>query len=337
MKKIAFLALLLAVGWRTARAQGGDTYTAGGTIVANTLVKINTSNQAVAATTSDTAVPVYIALNAAASGGVVAIARVGQANCVMDATNASFASQPVYITNSTTVATDCHASTTAPSAGVYVAGHIAAPSTTSGSASLVEMPGYLYPATAGSVPSGTFQTNGTNNTTSTSQNLITSTTNSIGLTATPSNPGTNQEKIEIGGTYSGSLASGTGLLASQIPAVTVSLDTTTPITVSTTNNAEFYNNQNATAATAVTYNLPTAAAGKQFCFTNSFNGTAADTGVLTVATSASGQFIIFTDGTETATGGNVTSGGAAADAACVVGLSSTVWQLYVQRGTWTKH
>lgn len=128
-----------------------------------------------------------------------------------------------------------------------------------------------------------------------------------------------------------------GSCATTVAATPVSLDTSTPVTVSTTNNSEFYNNQNATAGTAVTYNLPTAAAGKQFCFTNSFNGTAADTGVLTVATSATGQFIIFTDGTETATGGNVTSGGAAADAACVVGLSSTVWQLYVQRGTWTKH
>lgn len=52
---------------------------------------------------------------------------------------------------------------------------------------------------AGGVPAGTFQTNGSNNTTSTSQNLITSTVNSAGLTATPSNPATNQEKIEITG------------------------------------------------------------------------------------------------------------------------------------------
>jgi len=117
----------------------------------------------------------------------------------------------------------------------------------------------------------------------------------------------------------------------------VSLDTSTPVTVSTTAISGYYNNQNATAATAVTYNLPTAAAGKQFCFTNSFNGTAANTGVLTIATSATGQFIIFTDGTLSATGGNITSGGAASDASCVVGVDSTHWQLYSQRGTWTKH
>ena len=117
----------------------------------------------------------------------------------------------------------------------------------------------------------------------------------------------------------------------------VSLSTTTPITVSTTANSGFYNNQNATAATAVTYNLPTASAGKQFCFTNSYNGSAADTGILTIQVSASGQYIIFTDGTLSASNGNVTSGGAAADAACVVGVDTTYWQLYVQRGTWAKH
>jgi hypothetical protein len=117
----------------------------------------------------------------------------------------------------------------------------------------------------------------------------------------------------------------------------VSKDTSTPVTVSTTAPSGYYNNQNATAATAVTYNLPTAAAGKQFCFTNSYNGSAADTGVLTIATSASGQFVIFTDGTLSATGGNVTSAGAAADAVCMVGVDSTHWQMYTQRGSWTKH
>jgi len=124
---------------------------------------------------------------------------------------------------------------------------------------------------------------------------------------------------------------------SAVPVVNAVIDTSTPVTVSTTLAAEFHNNQNATAATAVTYNLPTAAAGKQFCFTNSNNATAANTGVLTIATSATGQFIVFTDGTLSATGGNITSGGAAADASCVVGVDSTHWQLYVQRGTWTKH
>ena len=256
MKKIAFLALLLAVGWQTARAQGGDTYTAGGTIVANTLVKINTSNQAVAATTSDTAVPVYIALNAAASGGVVAIARVGQANCVMDATNASFASQPVYITNSTTVATDCHASTTAPSAGVYVAGHIAAPSTTSGSASLIEMPGYFYPSTTGypgaGVPVSTGSAWGTS--------LTKQGTDTQSPTSNFSSPATNQiVQVDANG----------GIINNDLPM---------PIGVPAANC------NNATAGTG--WSLPTASAPTAACRT----GTNVQAGVLQFTDGQSAQF-----------------------------------------------
>lgn len=96
-------------------------------------------------------------------------------------------------------------------------------------------------------------------------------------------------------------------------------------------------NQEATAATAVAYTLPTAAAGLQKCVGNSWNGSAATTGILTVATSAAGQFIIFTSGALSATGGNVTSAGAAADAACFVGVDATHWQMNVVRGTWTLH
>lgn len=96
-------------------------------------------------------------------------------------------------------------------------------------------------------------------------------------------------------------------------------------------------NQDATAAAGVTYTLPVAQAGRQYCVANSYNGSAANTGVLTVATNTAGQFIIFTDGTLTASGGNVTSGGAAGDAACFVGIDSTHWQQFTQSGTWTKH
>ena len=126
---------------------------------------------------------------------------------------------------------------------------------------------------------------------------------------------------------------------------TGNVDGTAPMTITTGTTATlggtfrsgYTYNQEATAATAVAYTLPTAAAGRQYCVGNSWNGSAATTGVLTVNTSASGQFIIFTDGTLSATGGNVTSGGAAADAACFVGVDATHWQQYTQRGTWTKH
>jgi hypothetical protein len=95
-------------------------------------------------------------------------------------------------------------------------------------------------------------------------------------------------------------------------------------------------NQDATAAAAITYTLPTAAVGLQYCVKNSYNGSAADTGTLTIQTSASGQFIIV-NGTPSATGGFVISGGAAGDAACVVGISTTQWEFYAQVGTWALH
>jgi fibronectin-binding autotransporter adhesin len=141
-------------------------------------------------------------------------------------------------------------------------------------------------------------------------------------------------------------ATATSLLASGI------VDGEAPVTVTTSAsctlgtasgcNATAYDsgytfNEDATAGAAITYTLPTAAAGKQYCVKNAYNGSNPNTGTLELLTSAAGQFIIFTDGTLSATGGYVISGGAAADAACVVGVDSTHWILYVQSGTWAKH
>ena len=122
-------------------------------------------------------------------------------------------------------------------------------------------------------------------------------------------------------------------------------DGTAPMTVTTgtsgslggTYKSGYTINEEATAAQAVTYTLPTAAAGLQYCVGNGYNGSNSNTGALTIATSASGQFIIFTDGTLSATGGNVASGGAAADFACVVGVDSTHWLFRPTSGTWTKN
>lgn len=149
------------------------------------------------------------------------------------------------------------------------------------------------------------------------------------------------------GTFTGAgSGSGSILLTGQRDGlVPVNATTTTPCTFGTSGAGCFDKayvtgyafNQHATAGQAITYNLPTAATGKQYCAANSNNGSAANTGIITVATSASGQFIIFTDGTLTASGGNVTSGGAADDAACFVGIDSTHWQQFTQSGTWTKH
>lgn len=118
------------------------------------------------------------------------------------------------------------------------------------------------------------------------------------------------------------------------PAVTITTGTTA--TLST----PYTFNQEATAATAVAYTLPTASAGAQYCVDNSYNGSAANTGVLTVNASASGQFIIFTDGSLSATGGNLTSGGAARDGGCFTGIDATHWMFYPHSpsgGTWAKH
>ncbi len=141
-------------------------------------------------------------------------------------------------------------------------------------------------------------------------------------------------------------ATGTSLLVTGI------MDGTAPVTVTTSAsctlgttsgcNATAYKhgytfNEDATAGAAITYTLPTAAAGLQYCVANAYNGSAANTGTLEILTSASGQYIIFTDGTLSASGGYVISGGAAADGACVVGVDSTHWFLYIQSGTWVKH
>lgn len=110
-----------------------------------------------------------------------------------------------------------------------------------------------------------------------------------------------------------------------------------PAATSSVTNYGYWWNQNATAAAAVAYSLPAAVAGAKYCYGNSNNGSAADTGVLTISTSGTGQYIVGPAGTLSASGGNATSGGAAGDYACFVGLSATQWQIVDERGTWTTH
>jgi hypothetical protein len=146
-------------------------------------------------------------------------------------------------------------------------------------------------------------------------------------------------------TTSGTCALSLGALTPSSMIATGIHDGLTPVTVTTGSSATiggtyssgYVYNENATAAAAITYTLPTAVAGKQYCVANAYNGSAANTGTLELLTSASGQFIIFTDGTLSATGGYVISAGAARDAACVVGVDSTHWMLYTNSGTWGKH
>jgi hypothetical protein len=147
--------------------------------------------------------------------------------------------------------------------------------------------------------------------------------------------------------YSGSVLqfkfNSSGVTASNLLATGI-VDGTAPITLTTgasatlggTYNTGYTFNQHATAATAITYTLPTAAAGKQYCVKNSYNGSAADTGTITLQTSASGQFLI-SNGTLSATGGYIISAGAAGDAICAVAIDATHWEVYAQSGTWTLH
>lgn len=145
---------------------------------------------------------------------------------------------------------------------------------------------------------------------------------------TPSSAAT----VDSSGNFAGASFLASGIIDGTVP---VTVTTSTPITVGATYRSGYFDNQHATAGTAITYNLPTAAAGRSYCFVNSYNGSAMDTGTITIQTSASGQYII--DGALSATGGYVISGGAAGDAACVRGVDSTHWQFYTQGGTWVLH
>ena len=147
-----------------------------------------------------------------------------------------------------------------------------------------------------------------------------------GTTATTQSANDNSTKVATT-----AYVNGAGYAAS----CTTTVTTGTTATLSTC----FTVNEEATAATAVTYTLPVAASGAQYCIDNGYNGSAANTGALTLQTSASGQYIVYTDGTLSASGGYVLSSGAARDGACVYGIDSTHWMFlpHSPSGTWAKH
>jgi hypothetical protein len=165
--------------------------------------------------------------------------------------------------------------------------------------------------TDGGAPAGslTLQTNSVNNSTQTGLNLVNGTgctlTNTSGNTVSVACPTT-------------------------VPGVTLTTGSSATLTT------PFTYNQEATAAQAITYTLPTASAGAQYCVANSQSSGTPTTGTLKVATSASGQYIDVA-GTLSASGGYVISAGAAGDGACFVGESGTVWYQYSQSGTWVTH
>ena len=133
------------------------------------------------------------------------------------------------------------------------------------------------------------------------------------------------------GTFTTLLA--TGIFDGKAP---VTITTTSSAPLGGTYNGGYTFNQNATPATAITYTLPVAAAGKQYCVANSDVAGTADTGAITLATSGTGQYIHY-NGARSGSGGFIVSAGAAGDKACVVGITAVDWEFYPQFGVWSLH
>ena len=147
MKKLlVFLALIgasvSALAQSAGIAQQANAGTTGTTL--NYLASMNSSNAMVL--TSSTTVPAWIVTGNAGTTGTPTLATTGQANCNMDATNASGMSGAFVIANASTG--QCHAQTAAPTAGTYVIGFLASASTSSGSNSAVNIDSGFFTGTS---------------------------------------------------------------------------------------------------------------------------------------------------------------------------------------------
>ncbi len=120
------------------------------------------------------------------------------------------------------------------------------------------------------------------------------------------------------------------------PPVPVTVTTSSSATLGGTYNVGLIFNQEATAAQAVVYTLPTPAAGKVFCVKNSYNGSAANTGTLELLVANTGtQYIIFNGALSSS--GYVISSGASGDYGCVTGVDTTHWDFTPSVGSWVLH
>ena len=145
MKKCALL-LSLIVLFRAASAFGqvhslvpNDSTT--GTVL-NELAKINTSGNAILASTSDTTVATYIvADNSGKTGNADLILNGANWPCVMDISIAG--SMGYFVIASTSTAGECHPQANAPAAGVWVVGFLQISYTTQGVASPVYANGFF--------------------------------------------------------------------------------------------------------------------------------------------------------------------------------------------------
>ena len=138
-----------------------------------------------------------------------------------------------------------------------------------------------------------FQTNTVANTSVAGINFINSTVNASGLTATFSNPGTNQEKLEVAGTYTGS---GTSIGAGTIPVASLVSSATT------------VNGQTCTLGSSCSFALASAAYANQGTTTTVLHGNAAGNpsfGAVSLTADVSGLLPVANGGNGTASPGVV--------------------------------
>jgi hypothetical protein len=335
-----------------------------------TLTKINSSGNAVIMATTDVNGYSGIAASNAGTKGSVWIAFAGLAPLIMDGT----ATAQHYVTISSTTGGYGHdtGATTYPTSGEVIA-RVQTGCTGSACVAMVDAFGPESVAAGGGGGGGSSAfsalTSGTNGTAAmsigtgaslaptgsgtVSANLVNGATvpasavilgtNSSGQPAAASTTGSGTTAVlantptlitPVIGAATGTSLLATGIVDGQAP---VTLTVATTATLGGTYKSGYTINQYATAATGVTYTLPTAAAGLQYCIGNGHGAGGANTGPVVLATNASGQYIIFTDGTLSASGGNVTSGGAAGDFGCVFGVDATHWYWRPGQGIWTKN
>jgi filamentous hemagglutinin len=165
---------------------------------------------------------------------------------------------------------------------------------------------------------------GTGNTYVTSGNVGIGTT-TAGSALTVGSSG--QFTVDSSGNIAGTQLLATGIMDGKAP---ITVTTTTTASLGGTYKSGYTFNNHATPSQAITYTLPTAAAGLQYCVRN-YTGR---TGTLRVNTSAAGQYIDV-NGANTTSGGYVISGGALGDSGCFVGVDATHWVMYQNLGTWT--
>ena len=110
------------------------------------LAKINSSGNAISASTSDTGVPVFVVTSATASAGYAQVAVSGQASCTTDAGGASIGH---FLVASSTIAGTCHDAGATPPASGWVVGQAITAAVANGSVTIMLAPGY-YAVAGGS-------------------------------------------------------------------------------------------------------------------------------------------------------------------------------------------